>query len=65
MAAMAKKKVIIGRTWPVWPNTVRITVGTKEEMAKFRVAYKEVMDTPATASLVHPAADQSHIPQLS
>jgi histidinol-phosphate aminotransferase len=63
MAAMAKKKVIIGRTWPIWPNTVRITVGTKEEMAKFRVAYKEVMDAPATASLVHP--EITHIPQLS
>jgi len=65
MAAMAKKKVIIGRTWPVWPNTVRITVGTKEEMAKFRVAYKEVMDTPATASLIHPASEIGHMPQLS
>ena len=63
MAAMARKKVIIGRTWPVWPNTVRITVGTKEEMARFRVAYKEVMDAPATASLLHP--EITHIPQLS
>jgi histidinol-phosphate aminotransferase len=51
MAAMAKKKVIIGRTWPVWPNVVRISVGTHEDMAKFRTAFKEVMDTPATASL--------------
>jgi histidinol-phosphate aminotransferase len=63
MAAMAKKKVIIGRTWPIWPNTVRITVGTKEEMAKFRVAYKEVMDAPATALLLHP--EIGHVPQLS
>ena len=51
MAAMARKKVIIGRTWPVWPNVVRISVGTHEDMAKFRTAFKEVMDTPATASL--------------
>ena len=56
MAAMAQKKVIIGRTWPVWPNVVRITVGTKEDMAKFRVAYKEVMETPVSASLVEPGS---------
>jgi histidinol-phosphate aminotransferase len=55
MAAMAQKKVIIGRTWPVWPNVVRITVGTEDDMAKFRTAFKEVMDAPATASLVRPA----------
>ncbi|RXH55985.1 pyridoxal phosphate-dependent aminotransferase [Granulicella sibirica] len=48
MAAMAQKKVIIGRTWAVWPSVVRITVGTNEDMAKFRVAYKEVMDAPPT-----------------
>ncbi len=51
MAAMAQKKVIIGRTWPIWPNTVRISVGTKEDMAKFRTAFKEVMDTPVKAEL--------------
>lgn len=66
MAAMAKKKVIIGRTWPVWPNVVRISVGTKEDMAKFRTAFKEVMDAPATASL-HAADPFTDItfPQLS
>jgi histidinol-phosphate aminotransferase len=48
MAAMAQKKVIIGRTWPVWPDVVRITVGTNEDMAKFRTAYKEVMEAPPT-----------------
>ncbi|MBW8746269.1 MAG: pyridoxal phosphate-dependent aminotransferase [Acidobacteriaceae bacterium] len=51
MAAMAQKKVIIGRTWPIWPNVVRVSVGTKEDMAKFRTAFKEVMDTPAKAEL--------------
>jgi histidinol-phosphate aminotransferase len=67
MAAMAQKKVIIGRTWPVWPNVVRITVGTNEDMAKFRTAFKEVMDAPATASLIHPADTLSRgvFPQLS
>jgi histidinol-phosphate aminotransferase len=67
MAAMAQKKVIIGRTWPVWPNVVRITVGTNEDMAKFRTAFKEVMDTPAAASLIHPvdALSGAAFPQLS
>ncbi len=54
MAAMAQKHVIIGRTWSVWPNVVRISVGTNEDMATFRTAFKEVMDTPPTkAQLDH------------
>jgi histidinol-phosphate/aromatic aminotransferase/cobyric acid decarboxylase-like protein len=35
---MTKHKVYIGRVWPVWPTWVRVTVGTHEEMAKFREA---------------------------
>lgn len=51
MHAMRQKDIYIGRTWPVWPNAVRITVGTREEMAKFRTAFKQVMDAPpATAA---------------
>ena len=45
MAAMKAQKVMIGRTWPIWPNTVRISVGTPEEMAKFKVAFKAVMSS--------------------
>ncbi|MBV9760017.1 MAG: pyridoxal phosphate-dependent aminotransferase [Acidobacteriaceae bacterium] len=37
---MAQQKVFVGRSWPVWPNWSRITVGTKEEMAKFRDAFE-------------------------
>ena len=48
---MIKQKVYIGRVWPVWPTHVRVTVGTKDEMAKFKVAFKTVMDAPATATL--------------
>ena len=51
IAAMQAKNVYIGRTWPIWPNAVRITVGLPTEMAKFQTAFKEVMDTPATAML--------------
>jgi histidinol-phosphate aminotransferase len=35
---MAKHKVYIGRVWPVWPTWVRVTVGTREDMVKFREA---------------------------
>jgi histidinol-phosphate aminotransferase len=49
MNAMQQQKIYIGRTWPIWPNAVRITVGTPEEMAKFRTAFKQVMDAPAGA----------------
>jgi histidinol-phosphate aminotransferase len=41
--AMKKEKVYIGRVWPVWPTHARITVGTKEEMAKFKTALLKVM----------------------
>jgi histidinol-phosphate/aromatic aminotransferase/cobyric acid decarboxylase-like protein len=37
-ADMVKQKVYIGRVWPVWPTWVRVSVGTKEEMAKFKQA---------------------------
>ena len=50
IAAMQAHNVWIGRTWPIWPNAVRITVGTQEEMAKFQTAFKQVMDAPATAA---------------
>jgi histidinol-phosphate aminotransferase len=43
LAAMAKKDVYIGRIWPAWPTSVRITVGTREEMAVFQKTFKEVM----------------------
>jgi histidinol-phosphate aminotransferase len=41
--ALRKEKVYIGRPWPVWPTSVRVTVGTKEEMAKFQAAFLKVM----------------------
>jgi len=53
IAAMQMKNVYIGRTWPVWPNAVRVSVGTPEEMATFQTAFKQVMDEPApTAAFV-------------
>ena len=47
MAAMQAQDVYIGRVWPIWPNSVRITVGTPEEMAKFQTAFEKVMSSPA------------------
>lgn len=35
---MTKHHVYIGRVWPVWPTWVRVSVGTRDEMAKFREA---------------------------
>src|SRR4051794_19202164 len=42
--AMLKEKVAIGRTWPSMPNHVRVSIGTREEMAKFRAAFAKVMN---------------------
>ncbi len=41
--AMVKEKVVIGRTWAAWPNHVRVSIGTKEEMEKFKTAFSKVM----------------------
>jgi histidinol-phosphate aminotransferase len=50
ISAMQKQKVYIGRIWPVWPNAVRISVGSPEDMAKFRTAFKTVMDAPVATA---------------
>ena len=43
IAAMQAHNVYIGRTWPVWPNAVRVSVGTPAEMEAFKTAFKSVM----------------------
>jgi histidinol-phosphate aminotransferase len=40
--AMAKEKVFIGRVWPAMPTYARVTVGTADEMAKFKSALLKV-----------------------
>jgi histidinol-phosphate/aromatic aminotransferase/cobyric acid decarboxylase-like protein len=40
--AMAQQKVIIGRIWPTWPTKVRVSIGTEQEMAKFKAAFEKV-----------------------
>jgi len=39
---MAAQNVYIGRAWPVWANWVRVSVGSKDEMAKFKQAFVKV-----------------------
>ena len=36
------EKVQIGRNWPIWPTVSRVTVGSKDDMAKFRAAVGKV-----------------------
>ncbi len=44
IAKMAEEHhVYIGRVWPIWPTYVRVSVGTKEEMEKFKTAFVKVM----------------------
>ena len=42
-SAMFKEKVVVGRTWPAWPTHLRVSVGTPEEMEKFKQAFLKVM----------------------
>lgn len=49
IAAMQQQDVYIGRTWPIWPNHVRITVGTPHEMEVFQTAFEKVMSRPVSA----------------
>jgi histidinol-phosphate/aromatic aminotransferase/cobyric acid decarboxylase-like protein len=41
--AMRKEKIYIGRVWPSWPTYVRVSIGTQEEMNKFKTAFLKVM----------------------
>lgn len=60
---MLQQKVAIGRTWSAMPTYVRVTVGTKEEMAKFQTAFVKCMDiapgVTTTSSLYMP---EFHVP---
>lgn len=42
-AAMRKDKVYVGRTWPVWPTRIRVTIGLPSEMEKFKTAFEKAM----------------------
>jgi len=40
--AMADQKIFIGRVWAAWPTKVRVTVGTQDEMNKFKAAVEKI-----------------------
>ncbi len=44
-ASFEAKKIMLGgaNRWPEWPNHIRVTVGTYEEMGKFNTALAEVL----------------------
>ena len=52
--AMAERKVIIGRSWPIWPTHARITIGTQSEMEAFQSAFQAVMKGPAILGFARP-----------
>jgi histidinol-phosphate aminotransferase len=54
--ALAHRDVMIGRTWAIWPNQVRVSVGSKDDMASFQTAFLEVMKMPTDKieAMVHP-----------
>lgn len=66
IAAMRARGVWIGRTWPIWPNAVRVSVGTPQEMARFRTAFKDTMESKAAlASAAPPLSTASRFPHQS
>ncbi|AUW59823.1 aminotransferase [Sphingobium sp. SCG-1] len=42
-AALLAQNVQIGRSWEIWPTVSRVTVGSAEEMSKFKVALDKVL----------------------
>jgi histidinol-phosphate aminotransferase len=51
--AFEKKKILLGgaNRWPEWPNHIRVTVGTYDEMTKFNTALDQVLqEGPTTQS---------------
>ena len=60
--AMRDERIAIGRTWASMPTYVRVTVGTKDEMAKFQAAFVKCMDKPSTT--VNGAASL-HLPDIN
>jgi histidinol-phosphate aminotransferase len=57
---MSAENVAIGRSWAAIPTYVRVTVGTSDEMAKFKTAFVKCMDK--TSTTVNGAASL-HLPE--
>lgn len=41
--ALAGENVYIGRVWPVWPTCVRVSIGSRDDMNRFKTALLKVM----------------------
>ena len=41
--ALRQQNIYIGRVWPSWPTYVRVSIGTPEEMGKFKAAFLKVL----------------------
>jgi histidinol-phosphate aminotransferase len=42
-ALLEKEKVYVGRVWSSLPNHLRVSIGTQDEMNKFKAAFLKVM----------------------
>jgi histidinol-phosphate aminotransferase len=64
-ALMTKEHIHIGRTWNAMPNYSRITVGTQEEMDKFKIAFKKCYEIAPGSVTESAFADfQDHFNEL-
>lgn len=61
IAAMEHQNVFIGRVWPVLPTHVRITVGTRDDMERFQVAFHQVMQGAVSARQVGGERFRQHL----
>ena len=61
IAAMAQQNVFIGRIWPVMPTYARITVGTRDEMNQFQVAFQKAMKGTVVGGLQREEEPFRHI----
>jgi histidinol-phosphate aminotransferase len=48
--AFRKKGIIVGRPFPPLNESLRVSIGTAEEMARFMVAFREIIGTAKAAS---------------
>jgi histidinol-phosphate aminotransferase len=48
--AFRTKGVLVGRTFPPLTEHLRVSIGTPDEMARFMVAFKDILGTKAATS---------------
>ncbi len=40
---LKQRKVYVGRPWPVWPTHVRVSIGSSDDMERFKAAFVDVV----------------------